>query len=160
MRITTRFLIPFIIFGSITIGKKIQAQDITVTGSWSETIDASDLQAGAGSDLIDTYESASDQVTIDVFGQGGNPWRVDVKKVDTNWHSSFHLYVKRTSDGIGEEPISGGTSYQEVSDTDQSFFTRRKDRTNINVQLKLNGISVQIPPDTYITTVYYTVVDI
>jgi hypothetical protein len=159
MKITTKFLILLIIFGLIATGKKIKAQDITVTGSWFLTIDASDLQAGAGSDLIDTYESASNQVTIDISSVGGNNWRVDVKKVDTNWHSSFHLYVKRTSNGTGSGggSISGGTSYQEVTDTDQSFFSGNRNRYGINVQLKLSGVSVQIPPDTYITTVYYTV---
>ena len=160
MRITTKFLILLIIFVSITIWEKIQAAiSITVTGSWTQTIDASDLQAGAGSDLIDTYESASDAVSIDISQTGGD-WRVDVKKVDTNWHSNFQLSVRRTSSGTGSGTISGGTSYQEVTDTDQSFFNGTKSRDGINVQLKLSGVSVQIPPDTYSTTVYYTVVDI
>ena len=160
MRITTKFLILLIIFVSITIWEKIQAADITVTGSWTETIDASDLQAGAGSDLIDTYESASDQVEIGITEAGGKNWRVDVRKSDANWHSNFQLSVRRTSSGTGPGTISGGTSYQEVTDTDQSFFNGKKNREGINVQLKLSGVSVQIPPDTYSTTVYYTVVEI
>ena len=43
-----------------------RAADIAVSGGWSRDIDASDLQSGAGSDLIGSYESASDAVTIDV----------------------------------------------------------------------------------------------
>lgn len=161
MKITTKFLILFIIFGLMAIDKKVQAQiSITVTGDWSETIDASDLQAGAGSDLIDTYESASDAVSINISGTtgAGDNWRVDVKKVDTNWHGNFILYVKRTSDGTGGT-VSGGTSYQQVTDTYQSFFSGSDDVSGINVQLKLSGVSIQIPPDIYTTTVYYTVVD-
>lgn len=137
----------------------IRAQDITVTGSWSGSIDGSDLQSGAGSDLVDTYESLSDQIIIDVTGAGMNSWRVDVSKVDGNWDGNFHLYVRRTSDGIGMGPINGGTAYQEVMDTDQSFFDSQQSRTDIHVQLKLNGVSVQIPPDAYSTTVYYTVIN-
>jgi hypothetical protein len=144
----------FVIFCS-----HIRAQDITVTGSWSETIDGSDLQSGAGSDLIDTYESQSDQIIIDITGAGMDSWRVDVSKVDGNWHGNFQLYVRRTSDGIGVGPINGGTTYQEVTDTDQSFFDSQQSRTDIHVQLKLEGVSIQIPPDTYSTTVYYTVVN-
>lgn len=135
------------------------AISISSTGNWSETIDALDLQAGAGSDLIDTYESTADQVSIDIIDPINN-WRVGVKKVDTTWHSSFHLYVKRTSDGTGSGSISGGTIYQEVSGTDQSFFSGSDDRSGIQIQSKLSGISVQIPPDIYTTTIYYTVVDI
>ena len=162
MRITTGFLIPFIIFGSIAAGEKTQAQiNITVTGSWSETIDASDLQDGAGSDLIDTYESIADAVSISISGTTGasDNWRVDVKKLDTNWDSSFHLYVKRTSNGTGGS-VSGGTAYQELTDVDESFFSGSDDVSGIDIQLKLSGVSVQIPPDSYMTTVYYTVVDI
>lgn len=161
MRITTKFLILLIIFVSITIWEKIQAAiSITVTGSWTETIDASDLQAGAGSDLIDTYESASDQIVIDITNATAAPWRVDVRKSDANWHADFQLSVRRTSSGTGNGTISGGTSYQEVTDTDQSFFNGTKNRDGINVQLKLSGVSIQIPPDTYTTTVYYTVIEI
>ena len=160
MRITTKLLIFIIIFGLIFIAKKIRTQDIIVTGSWTLTIDASDLQAGAGSDLIDTYESASDQIDITLYVQGANQWRVDVRKSDSNWHSDFQSSVRRTSDGSGPGSISGGTSYQVVTDTDQSFFNGHKDRQGIKVQLELSGVSVQIPPDTYSTTVYYTVVQI
>jgi len=134
------------------------AISITVTGNWSETIDSTDLQAGAGSDLISTYESAVDTVSIDISATIGN-WGLDVKKFDTNWHSDLHLHVKRTSDGTGSGSISGGGAYQEVTDTDQSFFSGNGDRSSINVQLELTGVSIQVPPDTYTTTVYYTVSD-
>lgn len=159
MRITTKFLIFIIIFGLIPIDNKVHTHDITVTGSWILTIDASDLLAGAGSDLIDTYESASDQIDIYIDAQGAKSWRVDVRKGDTNWHSDFQLSLRRTSDGTGYGFISGGTSYQEVTDTDQSFFNGGRDRSDIKVQLELSGVSVQVPTDTYATTVYYTVVN-
>jgi len=131
---------------------------IIVTGNWYETIDASDLQAGAGSDLISTYESASDTVSIDISSTAGN-WGLDVKKVDDNWHSNLHLHAKRASDGTGSGTISGGDAYQEVTDTDLSFFSGSEDRSNVNVQLRLTGVSIQVPPDAYTATVYYTVSD-
>lgn len=159
-----KFTIPLILFAFMFSANKAgeAAISISSTGNWSETIDALDLQAGAGSDLIDTYESAADQVSIDISGTTGptDDWRVDVKKVDTTWHSSFHLYVKRTSDGTGSGSISGGTIYQEVTGTDQSFFSGSGDRSAAYIQLKLSGVSIQIPLETYTTTVYYTVVDI
>jgi len=134
------------------------AISIAVTGNWSETIDSTDLQDGAGSDLISTYESAINAVSIDISATVGN-WGLDVKKTDTNWHSDLHLHVKRTTDGTGSGSISGGGTYQDVTDTDQNFFSGFLDRSMINIQLELTGVSIQVPPDTYTTTVYYTVSD-
>jgi hypothetical protein len=159
MKVTTKFLIFIIIFGLISIDKKVQTQDITVTGSWFLTIDASDLQAGAGSDLNDKYTSANDAVHIDISNTSGN-WRVDVRRADSNWHSDFILKVKRNSDGTGSGTISGGTTEVTVPQTDQEFFTGSSDRDDVHVELTLENVSVQIPPDNYTTTVYYTVVDI
>ena len=160
MKTVTKFLVLFAVLGLIAAGEKGEAAEvITVTGSWSETIDASDLVAGAGSDLIGIYESNSDQIVLDIDVGRGN-FRVDVSKINTNWHSDFQLYVRRTSDGTGDGEISGGTSYQEITDTYQSFFTFKKDRTGINLQLKLCGVSVQVAPDTYTTTAYCTIVKI
>ncbi len=160
MKTVTKFLVLFALLGLIAASEKGEAAEvITVTGSWSETIDASDLVAGAGSGLIGTYESNSDQIVLDIDVRKGN-FRVDVSKINTYWHSDFQLYVRRTSDGTGDGEISGGTSYQEITDTYQSFFTFKKDRTGINLQLKLSGVSVQVAPDTYTTTAYYTIVKI
>jgi len=154
-----KLLIVFTIFGLIVVGKRINAADIVVSGIWSETIDASDLQAGAGSDLYSSYESASDAISIDITA--ADYYGVDVKKIDANWHSNFQLFVRRTTDGSGPggSKISGGDSYQEVTDTYQNFFTGRRNRSNVKIQLRLDGVSVQVPPDTYTTTVYYTVYD-
>ena len=162
MKVTTKFLIFIIIFGLISIDKKVQTQDITVTGSWFLTIDASDLQSGAGSDLVDTYTSTSNAVQVDITGTAGSTdsWRVDVRKSDSNWHSDFRLRVRRTSDGTGSGSISGGDSFITVTNSDKVFFSGSGDRTGIDVQLRLRYVSIQIPPDTYTTTVHYTVVDI
>jgi hypothetical protein len=154
--------LPVLLAWLICSGGICWAISIAVTGNWSETIDSDDLQAGAGSDLIDTYESAVDAVYIDISGAAGN-WTVSVR-ADTeppDWHSNLQLHVKRTSDGSGPGPstISGGTTYQEVTDTDQSFFSGYLGRSDINVQLKVSGVSTQLPAYTYTTTVYYTVSD-
>jgi hypothetical protein len=136
------------------------AVSISVTGSWFETIDETDLVGGPGSDLKSTYESAADQVSIDIVGAGNKNWRVDVRKVDTDWHSSLGLYVRRTSDGSGRGQITGGTSYQQLSDTYQQFFSGHRNRREINVQLMLDGVSAELECGDYLTTVYYTVVEV
>ena len=132
-----------------------------VSDGWLEIIDESDLIAGAGSDLRSTYESGSSEVSIDILGTSGGEdnWRVDVKRVDTGWHNDLSLYAQRTSNGSGGGTISGGSQYMVVSTSDQTFFSGSGDRAGIEVQLKLSGVSIQIPLGTYTTTLYYTVVD-
>lgn len=135
--------------------------DITIDGSWSLSINSDNLVSGAGSDLESNYESASDEITVHITteGSGQQQWRVDVHKEDTNWDNDLVLYVKRNSDGAGGGNISGGGAYQEVTASDVLFFSGNQSRAAINVQLRLEGVSIQIPPDTYTTTVYYTIVD-
>ncbi len=152
-----QLILLFILFVFIGFINKIQAQTITVTGSWVLTIGLLDLQGGAGSDFNPTYESAVDQIEIDIKDAAKINWRVDVSKIDINWDSRMILSVKRT--GGGKE-ITGGTVYQEVTDTDQEFFRGSKNNNNIPVQLQLDGMTVEIQQDTYTTTIYYTVMEI
>lgn len=136
--------------------------DITATGNWSGTIDASGLTGGAGTDLNPTYTSASDQVSITISNTSDDWdfWRVDVRKSDTNWHNDLGLSVRRTSSGTGTGSISGGTSYIAAGDLDTEFFRGRGDRSNILVKLQLSGVSVQVLPGTYSASIVFTVVDI
>lgn len=130
---------------------------INVTGNWSETIDASDLQAGAGSDLKSTYESAADAGLLTISDTAGGAWRVDVRRSDTTWHTNFTLSVKRTGDGTGGGSISSGAAYQAIGLSDAAFFSGAGDRSGIPLQFKLEGMSLQVPPATYSTTITYTV---
>jgi hypothetical protein len=141
-------------------GASWATMSITVTGSWFETIDESDLTGGAGSDLVSTYESAADQIGVGIGGTGNREWRVDIRKLDSVWHPDLGLSVRRTSDGSGSGWIAGGTSYQEVGDVYQEFFRGRRNRSGIDVQLMLDGVSVQVPCGSYLTTVYYTVIEV
>jgi hypothetical protein len=159
MKKQNTYIVVLVILAIIALAHLGLAITISTTGNWAEVIDSADLQAGAGSDLISDHQSNSDQVSMDVAGTAGN-WQLDVKKSDTNWSASLNLYIQRTTDGSGAGSIANGTTYQQVSDTDQNFFNGNGDRTNIKIQLKLSGASVQITPDVYSTTVYYTVYDI
>jgi len=134
-----------------------------VPGGWFETISYWDLQAGAGSDLKSEYESDIDTESIDIAetaGSGDN-WRVDVKKIDTNWDNDLMISIERMSDGTGPGSISGGVAYMQLTNTDQIFFSGSGDRSGIQVRIKISGVSViNIFAGNYDTTLYYTVVDI
>lgn len=154
------FLILCISFLFLVFNIKAQAQEITVTGSWSLTIGLGDMQGGAGSDFNPTYESAADQISIDIKGKKVADWRVYVSKVDITWDNRMLLYVRITDPGTGPGSLSGGSTYQQITDTDQEFFSGGKNRQDIKAQLQLDDMTVEIPQNTYITTVYYTVIEI
>jgi hypothetical protein len=161
MERSTKLAIALLIAAAIISSEGVWAAvSISVTGDWFETIDETDLAGGAGSDLVSTYESAADQVSIDIGDAPTESWRVDVRKVDTDWHGDLILYIRRTSDGSGSGSIAGGTSYQQISSTYQEFFSGNLGRSGVAAQLMLDGVSAGIGCGNYLTTVYYTVVEV
>ena len=161
-RVTKRLIL--VTLCAILSSGTVCAITITVFGTWDLIITDLDLQGGAGDDFNPSYESAIDAVTVDIGGihPFNQNYRVDVSKVDSTWHSNFHLYVRRTSEGSGhnKSSISGGITYQEVTDIDQTFFSGLGGRSGITIQLNLTGVSIQVPPDSYVTTIYYTALEI
>jgi hypothetical protein len=131
-------------------------QDITAAGGWSETIDAGNLQSGAGSDLVDTYNSGAGATVVSVTY--ATSWRVDVRRTDGTWHTDFSLYTQRTSDGTGAGTISGGTAYIEITGVDTEFFSGTQDRSDVGTGYELTGMSVNAAPASYNTTVTLTIV--
>ena len=134
--------------------------DITVTGSWTRAITVLDVAGSAGSDLTPSYQSAAGAMVLEISKAGNSNWRVDVRRLDTNWHANLALDIRRTSNGSGSGSVSGGTAYQAVGTTYQSFLTGSKNLRDIQLQLQLRGVSVALPADTYVTTVYFTVVEV
>ena len=136
----------------------LDAINLTVSGSWTNVIDVSDLQGGPGSDLIASYESPLNQIALTISSASGLNWQISVRKIDSVWNASLQLAAKRTSSGSGTGTVSGGTSYLTLTSTDQTLFTGRGNKSSVAIRLRLSGVSVDIPPNTYSTTVVYTVV--
>ena len=151
------------LIGLLILSIPSAAITVNVSGSWTEFFSVMDLAGPPGSDLIPSRESASDQVTIDVTDANNN-WEVSVRKVDIHWHPDFLLRVRRTSAGTGR--ILFGWTYQEVTDINTFFFRsfffwfESKNALDIHIQYDISGLSVNIPPDTYTTTIENTIVEI
>ncbi len=136
---------------------------IRVTKRWQENLQAKDLTGGAGTDFRSPFESDVNEVdiTISKTSTPTAPWKVEVRRVDTNWSPDFVLYVKRTSDGTGTGTISDGTAYQEITTTDTLFFSGTGELRKIELQFRLDGVSAGIiTADDYITEVFYTVTEL
>ena len=138
------------------------ALDFVVTGGWLFTIDGTDLSGTAGSDLNPTYTSNADAVVIDITGavDQNDPWRVDINKTDITWDNSLTLRIIRTSDGTGLGTISGGSPLFEVTDTAQPFFTGTGDRSSIQIQLQVDGVSVTLDAQVLSLQVVYTLLQL
>ena len=157
-------IIILLIFNFLTLlSWSAPSISLKITGKWTLTLRATDLIGGAGTDYLSEQESAVDQISITISKTATptTPWRMDIKRVDINWNPNLHLYGRRTADGTGTGTINGGTVYQEITLTDQEFFTGTGERSKIEVQLKLSGISVfNLVEDTFDTTLYYTVTEL
>lgn len=149
-------IILVIVIFSVIIPKSIFPSGITATNDWELTIDENDLLAGTGSTLISTYESNNSQSFITILGENGKDWRVDIRKSDQTWDNNFRIYARRTG-GTG---ITGGTTYQEITDIDMYFFNGSDNKFLIPIQYRLEGVSLQIPADSYSIIIYYTLIDL
>ncbi len=123
-----------------------------------KTIGPGDLVAGAGTDLAAQYESASGATSLDIANTAGSAWRVLARRSSGTWNGAFRLSVRRSSDGSGSGSIRGGASYVELSNVDTEIFTGVGNRSGVALQLKLNGMSKNVSPDTYSSGIIFTVV--
>jgi hypothetical protein len=133
----------------------------TVTGGWTLPVGSAQLAGQAGSDFIPEQSSAANAVVIDVTGAllDTEPWFITVHRTDVLWDPTLTLSTRRTSEGVGGGTISGGSAYQTITLVAQSFFQGTGNRSSIQVQLRLGGISVTIGARALFTQVVLTLLD-
>lgn len=156
-------MFAIIVLLCLVFGLRAEAEIVVSAASdWALSIGSVDLQSGPGSDLIPNYDNSGSPGIITVAGtiDDSDAWRIDVRRVDTLWDGALTLRIERISEGTGGGSISGGESYLDVVLADCAFFSGSGDRSNIQIQFQLTGVSLQLPPDVYLTTVTYTVVDL
>ncbi|MDO9265249.1 MAG: hypothetical protein Q7U02_14865 [Desulfosalsimonadaceae bacterium] len=137
-----------------------EAIDLSASGGLMRIVNASHLVAGAGSNLHTTFDdSAATSLSIVDTSGSSDHWRIDVRRSDATWHNALGLYVKRISDGSGSGTVTGGLSHVEISGTEVEFFSGEGDRTGLFLSYELTGMSVAVSPNTYSTTVIFTIVD-
>lgn len=140
------------------------AQSLTVSPGWSVTIPASTItEAGLNYTTTTTTSAVSQSLMTLTSGSQNINVFVYVQKTDVSWDSSLTLWVRRSGNGTGagNSTITNGTTFQQVIDTQTSFFTTfmGKSRTysNIPLQYEIRGLSVLIPAKTYTTTLLFTI---
>jgi hypothetical protein len=140
----------------LALTSMVNATDLTSSGDWVETLNATNLSTGAGSDLPACLQSISGITTLSVSNVTGS-WRVTARSNVSTWDSHLTLYVRRTSAGIGSGTITGGDAYVAITSTDSDFFSGSNARSSISVQYKLAGLAHNLSPATYLSSLTFTV---
>jgi hypothetical protein len=139
-----------------------QEHNVIVRGGWTNPIDSNNLISGAGSNLVNTYQSGVKTTTLTITGCKNNndAWQVYVNRSDINWPINFVLYIKRTGVGDGTEgaTVNGGLSFQAVNAAETFFLSGTGNRHNIPIQYQLSGVSLQTGPNNYSAGVIFTVI--
>ncbi|WP_319589298.1 hypothetical protein [uncultured Draconibacterium sp.] len=129
----------------------------------------------AGEDFASSVESESG-LFLDVgylnfdwwwvlVGPPNTKWRVDVHKVDGNWHPDIVIKAKRTGTGVRlwnerkKLTISGGESYQVITNNTNYFFNGRGGIEDIPFKFMLSGFSLTMGAQTFDTNIVFTIVD-
>lgn len=134
--------------------------DVSVAGGWSLSVDTTDLSGGAGSNLVSSFSSAANQVTLTISNtsSSSDAWRVEAYR-SGDWPAGVTQYLRRTSAGSGNGSISGGAGYMTITTIPATLFSGTGDRGNVELQLRAEGLSVANSPDFWVSSLVYTVVD-
>ncbi|MDO9512421.1 MAG: hypothetical protein Q7J34_11730 [Bacteroidales bacterium] len=132
---------------TITISINLSSTQLNVSSS---------LITEAGNDYqISAYEDCSVCPVLFVSGYANKDMRVDVRKSDMIWSSSLAILVRRTAIATG---ITGGTTFQTITNSDQYFFTVVKNTVNwIPIAFRVQNFSVLNGSGNLSTNVIFTV---
>ncbi len=147
---------------------------VTVTGSdWSVSAGTADLTPpGAGLDFAASYRQwdASD-AQITVTTSNAARWYVTAHlrvPAGQSWPAALAVYVIRTGDGTSSEggadilgPLNtplGPLPTEPLGATPATaFFNGKKNRSNVPIKLRIEGLTATIPASAYQVEVVYTV---
>lgn len=138
---------------------------ISQLSNWREDLDATDLSTPeeAGMDLNGTLETVNNYNQFDILNVASTQdWKITVSKSDINWPGAFIPYVQRTSNGIPCGACTGvntGISvsgYLQITNLEQDFIFGTGEVTDLDVQFKVEGISLTVDADNYSTEVMFT----
>lgn len=144
------------LFALLLLHTESRAADLTSMGDWTETLTASSLSSGAGSDLPNQLESVAGVTTLTITNAPG-AWKIRARRNSSEWNSNLALFVKRTSAGSGSGSISGGEGYVEITGSDSEIFAGSESRSSISLQFKLTGLASNVAAETYLSSIIFTV---
>lgn len=137
----------------------------TQVSDWTEVLDANSLitTGEAGSDLNPVLETVSNYNQMDVRNvKNTQNWKVSVSKQDVNWPGVFVPYVQRTSTGnscggcAGVNTATSPSGYVQITDLEQDFIFGSGKVNDIDLQFRIEGITLALKADYYRTNIVFT----
>jgi len=125
-------------------------------GTWVRTIGAGQLQAGAGSDFNSPVDVDVPIATLAVSDTNGGGWTVKVARIGSDWPSGVNVAI-RLSGGSDERDIQDGKSYRPLTCDLQPLFRGSGDYSNIQILLRLDGVTVDTVPGAYTVAIRYEI---
>ena len=138
---------------------------ITQVTTWRSNIDEAQFSIPdeAGSDINGTIESAANYNQLDILNLANTQgWKVTVSKQDINWPASFIPYLQRTSNGMpcgtcsGINSLSSYTGYMQITNMEQDFIFGSGEVSDIDIQFRIEGLSLAVDAQNYTTEIIFT----
>ncbi len=138
---------------------------ISTTSTHTESLDETSLNtpSEAGEDLLNIVETLSNFNQLSIKNvKKSQQWKVAVSRRDINWPAAFSIYIRRNSNGT---PCSGCTGintglsptiYVPINLLESDFIYGNGEVGNIDVQVKVEGISLTVDAQAYSTEIIYT----
>lgn len=139
---------------------------LSQTSTWREDVDAGDLSIPdeAGADLNSTLETSANYNQLDILNMADSQgWKITVSKQDINWPAAFLPFVQRTGNGFpcatcpGVNQFSSVSGYLQITNLEQDFIFGTGEVTDINLQFKIEGLSLTVDAQNYSTEVIFTI---
>ena len=118
--------------------------NITVTGSWTQSIDKNNLTGGPGNGY-NRHLYKRTECKPDHHFRCKKQERQLADKHQAYKHRlerPLQIFAIRTSSGTGKGSVSGGQAYIQVTTNDTTFFTGAGNRNGIQIQFQLTGASL------------------
>lgn len=151
----------------LMIAQALSAQEILLQASYDSwttlTIDNSDLiSATIGKNLNTTYSSAVNQLLLTIFNSDVNTVYTVTVSISTALPDNMKISVLRTGIGANyptpQGTITGGDTVAiEATTAGQAFFTGKRNRTDIPVQVIISGVTLDADPTTYLRNITFSI---
>ena len=121
-------------------------------------VGAPHLQAGAGTDFNSPVTSDVLIAVLAISNTGGASWTLQIAREgnEMQWPASVSVALKR-SGGSAEAGISDGLSYQSLTSDPQTFFSGTGDYATVEIFLRLDGVTVSTPHESFSLTIRYSI---
>ena len=138
---------------------------ISQVTNWREELDATDLTTPeeAGADLNPTLETSINYNQLDILNVATTQdWKITVSRSDINWPGAFTPYVRRNSNGVpcgscpGVNVVTSVTGYMQITALEQDFIFGTGEVSGIDIQYRVEGISLTVDAQNYSTEIIFT----